>query len=213
MKLNTPLLFIVVCITQFASSQITGKIQDTIDNYPFEYATAALYKQNDKSLVTGVVTNVDGVFTFENVKNGDYYIEVSFVGYSTKTIENIKITGAHKSVDLGVINLVLGNQLDEVEIRAERSTIINKIDRQVFDSKNFQSSQGGNATDVIKNLPAVTVDGLGEISVRGSKGFSVLINGKPTQGDVSAILAQLPANALEKVEIKIFYRLHLSFNG
>ncbi len=201
MKLNTPLLFIVVCITQFASSQITGKIQDTIDNYPFEYATAALYKQNDKSLVTGVVTNVDGVFTFENVKNGDYYIEVSFVGYSTKTIENIKITGAHKSVDLGVISLVLGNQLDEVEIRAERSTIINKIDRQVFDSKNFQSSQGGNATDVIKNLPAVTVDGLGEISVRGSKGFSVLINGKPTQGDASAILAQLPANALEKVEI------------
>uniref|UniRef100_UPI0040478AF5 outer membrane beta-barrel protein n=1 Tax=Mariniflexile sp. TaxID=1979402 RepID=UPI0040478AF5 len=71
----------------------------------------------------------------------------------------------------------------------------------MFDSKNFQSSQGGNATDVIKNLPSVTVDGLGDISVRGSKGFTVLINGKPTQGDANAILTQLPANALEKVEI------------
>ncbi|WP_445736135.1 outer membrane beta-barrel protein [Mariniflexile sp.] len=181
--------------------QITGKIQDTADNYPLEYATAALYNQDDKSLVTGVITNIEGVFVIENIKNGRYYLEASFVGYTTKTIQNIEISRSNRKVDLGTINLVLGNPLNEVEIRAERSTVINKIDRQVFDSKNFQSSQGGNATDVIKNLPSVTVDGLGDISVRGSKGFTVLINGKPTQGDANAILAQLPANALEKVEI------------
>ena len=54
---------------------------------------------------------------------------------------------------------------------------------------------------MIKNLPSVSVNGLGEISVRGSKGFTVLINGKPTQGQVSAILAQLPANSLQKIEV------------
>ncbi len=195
------LVIFLLLITQFTFAQITGKIQDTSDNYPLEYATAALYNQADKSLVTGVVTNIDGVFIIENIKNGRYYLEASFVGYTTKIINNIVVSKANRRVDLGIINLVLGNQLNEVEITAERSTMINKIDRQVFDSKNFQSSQGGNATDVIKNLPSVTVDGLGDISVRGSKGFAILINGKPTQGDASAILAQLPANALEKVEI------------
>lgn len=182
-------------------AQITGIIKDTADNYPLEYATVALYSQENKMLVTGVVTNNQGFFIIDNVKNGVYYLEASFVGYATKTISNIEISRTNKRVDLGTINLVLGNQLNEVEIKAERSTVINKIDRQVFDSKNFQVSQGGNATDVIKNLPSVSVDGLGDISVRGSKGFAVLINGKPTQGDANSILAQFPANALERVEI------------
>lgn len=201
MKLNIVFLIVILFIVQFATGQITGKIQDTADNYPLEYGTAALYNQEDKSLVTGVITNIDGVFVLDNIKNGRYYLEASFVGYTSKTIQNIEVSRGNKEVDLGTINLVLGNQLNEVAIRAERSTIINKIDRQVFNSKNFQSSQGGNATDVIKNLPSVTLDGLGDISVRGSKGFSVLINGKPTQGDANAILAQLPANAVEQVEI------------
>ncbi|WP_232732014.1 TonB-dependent receptor domain-containing protein [Confluentibacter lentus] len=183
------------------SAQITAKIIDDTDNYPLEYATAALYKQEDKSLVTGVITNIDGVFTIENVKNGRYFLEMSFVGYTTKTLQDIEISKTNIRVDLGIVKLTLGNQLNEVQIRAERATVVHKIDRQVFDSKNFQSSQGGTATDVIKNLPSVSVDGLGDISVRGSKGFTVLINGKPTQGDANTILAQLPANALEKVEI------------
>lgn len=201
MRVTKLLAVVFLLMSNFALAQITGKVEDTTDSYPLEYATVALYNQADKSLVTGVVTNIDGVFIIENIKNGRYYIEVSFVGYTTKTIENIEISRGNKKVDLGIIKLVLGNQLNEVEIKAERSTVINKIDRQVFDSKSFQNSQGGSATDVIKNLPSVSVDGLGDISVRGSKGFAVLINGKPTQGDATAILAQLPANALEKIEI------------
>lgn len=183
------------------SAQISGKIQDATDSYALEYATVALYNQKDKSLITGVITNAEGVFTINNVKNGTYYLEASFVGYTTKTIKNIEISRTKPTAALGIIELVLGNALNEVQIKAERSSVVHKIDRQVFDSKNFQNSQGGSATDVIKNLPSVTVDGQGDISVRGSKGFAVLLNGKPTQGDVSAILAQLPANALEKVEL------------
>ena len=151
--------------------------------------------------MTGVITNAEGVFSINGIKNGTYYLEASFVGYTAKTIQNIEINRDKPSANLGTIALVLGNALNEVQIRAERTSVVHKIDRQVFDSKNFQSTQGGNAADVIRNLPSVTVDGLGEISIRGSKGFAVLINGKPTQGDVSAILAQLPANALEKVEL------------
>ena len=86
-------------------------------------------------------------------------------------------------------------------VEGERATVINKIDRQVFDTKKFQNSQGGSATDVVRNIPSVTVDGLGEISVRGSTGFVVLLNGNPVQGNASTLLNQLPANAIERVEV------------
>ena len=197
--LLTTVLFLFISHTVF--SQISGKIIDNQDSSALEYATAALYNQEDSSLVTGVITNVDGSFLIENIKAGLYYLEASFMGYTSKKIENISITKRNETLDLGTIKLALGNALNEVVVNAERSTLINKIDRQVFDSSKFQNSQGGNAVDVIRNLPSVTVDGQGEISVRGSQGFAVLINGKPTQGDVSSILAQLPANALETVEL------------
>ncbi|MEZ4968118.1 MAG: outer membrane beta-barrel family protein [Flavobacteriaceae bacterium] len=202
--MNSRNLFMMVALLlglQALTAQISGKIIDASDNSSLEYATAALYDQKNGSLVTGVVTSHDGSFVIEQVKPGTYYLEASFMGYNTKTIPNIKIDKKQTVKDLATIGLSLGNQLDEVVVKGERATILHKIDRQVFDTKKFQSSQGGNAIDVVKNLPSVTVDAQGEISVRGSSGFAVLINGKPTQGDASAILAQLPANALETVEL------------
>ncbi len=197
------LLFLVLFlfISNTTLSQISGKIIDDQDDSPLEYATIALYNQEDNSLVSGVITNADGSFLIENIKAGLYYLEASFMGYTSKKIEDISITKRNQILNLGTIKLALGNALNEVVVNAERSTVINKIDRQVFDSSKFQNSEGGSAVDVIKNLPSVTVDGQGDISVRGSQGFAVLINGKPTQGDVSSILSQLPANALETVEL------------
>lgn len=186
---------------QASTAQISGKIIDATDNSALEYATAALYDQTNGSLITGVVTSQDGSFVIEGVKPGTYYLEASFMGYNTKTISDIELDKRQIVKDLAIIGLSLGNQLDEVVVQGERATVLHKIDRQVYDTKKFQSSQGGNAIDVVRNLPSVTVDAQGGISVRGSSGFAVLINGKPTQGDVSAILAQLPANALETVEL------------
>lgn len=194
-------LWISVFAFSFSFAQVTGKIVDGSNQNPLEYATAALYNKQDKNLVTGVITNLNGTFSIESIKAGTYYLEASFIGYSTKILEVVTVPKKGASVNLGIISLSLGNQLDGVLVQADRLEVIHKIDRQVFDTKKYQNSQGGNAVDVIKNLPSVTVDGQGEISVRGSQGFAVLINGKPTQGDASAILAQLPANALESVEL------------
>ncbi|GAA4939781.1 TonB-dependent receptor [Algibacter agarivorans] len=180
--------------------QITGKIIDGETNAPLEYATAALYKQNG-SLVTGVVTTMEGTFSLDEVKSGTYYLEASFMGYTSLKTEIIKVNKKGETINSGTLKLILGSQLNEVLVNAERSAVVHKIDRQVFDTKKYQNSEGGNAVDIIKNLPSVTVDGQGEISVRGSKGFTVLVNGKPTQGDASSILAQLPANALETIEL------------
>lgn len=200
MKLKLLFLFVFCFLGQNAVAQITGKITEVSNGEALEYATAALYKKQDASLVTGVITELDGSFIIPSVKSGAYYLEASFLGYTTKKVEVI-VSKKGAEIDLGTIQLSLGNQLNEVVVQAERVAVMHKIDRQVFDTKKYQNSEGGSAVDVVKNLPSVTVDGQGEISVRGSQGFSVLVNGKPTQGDASAILAQLPANALESVEL------------
>jgi iron complex outermembrane receptor protein len=196
-------LLLTLTISQMVTAQLTGKVVDAADNYPLEYATVALYETNNKTLVTGVVTDSNGTFSIASIKPGTYYLEASFLGYKVHTIASFVYENRNEKKDLGTIKLNLGsgNQLNEVIVKSEKSTVVHKIDRQVFDTKKYQSTVGGNAVDVVKNLPSITVDGLGDISVRGSKGFTVLINGKPTQGDASTILAQLPANALESVEL------------
>lgn len=205
MKNNLKFSFLILFLISSLAikSQIKGKVVDALDNYPLEFASVALYKTTSKTLETGVITNAKGLFIIQNIKPGTYYLEISFLGYQLKTIKNISITIKNQKKELGVLSLRLGkgSQLNEVVVKSEKNVVSHKIDKQVFDAKKFQNAVGGNAVDVIKNLPSVTTNGLGEISVRGSTGFTVLINGKPTQGDPSSILAQLPANALQTVEL------------
>jgi len=202
MKLFIPVFLLLIFTSINTHAQVTGKITDAANEYSLEYATAAVFNQFDGALVTGVITNSEGVFKIPGIKKGTYYLEASFIGFQTKTIRDIQIQSRNSLVDLGTITLAIGaNKLNEVVVKGERATVVNKIDRQVFDTSKFQNSQGGSATDVIKNIPSVTVDGLGAISVRGSTGFVVLLNGKPLQGDASNLLNQLPANAIESVEV------------
>ncbi|MDO3694969.1 TonB-dependent receptor [Wenyingzhuangia sp. chi5] len=198
-KLCTLILFYL--ISNFSFSQIIGKVTDKESKDVLEYATATLYNQKGE-VVTGVVTNQQGMFFIENVNSGTYSLETTFIGYQPKKVENIRVDKKNAFIDLGTLVLsIASSQLDAVVIKGQAATVSHKIDRQVFETSKFQTSQGGSAVDVVKNLPSVTVNGEGAISVRGSNSFAVLLNGKPTQGDAASILAQLPANALEKVEL------------
>ncbi|MGY5353140.1 outer membrane beta-barrel protein [Wenyingzhuangia sp. IMCC45533] len=189
-------------ISNIIFAQITGKVKDAESSEALEYATVALYSSDSNKLITGVITSRDGKFVIDKVNAGTYYVEATFIGYETKRIENISIDKKSEFKDLGIISLsVASNQLEAVELRGTTKSVIHKIDRQVFDAKKYQVSKGGTATDIIKNLPSVTVNGQGDINVRGSNSFAVLINGKPTQGDATTILGQLPANAVQKVEL------------
>ncbi|MFD0798233.1 TonB-dependent receptor domain-containing protein [Maribacter chungangensis] len=196
------LVTILLHLTSVSAQSITAKLIDTNTQEPLEYATAALYDQQSEALITGVITASDGSFTIASIKEGTYFLEVSFIGYAKQRIENIDLSKNEAVLDLGTIALVLGaNQLNEVVVVTESATLINKIDRQVFDAKKFQNAQGGTATDVLRNLPSVSVNGLGGLQVRGSSGFVVLLNGKPVQGNATTLLDQLPANSVERVEV------------
>ncbi|MCG9791580.1 outer membrane beta-barrel protein [Flavobacterium algicola] len=200
MKLNQLVLMAILLVTSAVFGQLTGKVVD--GDYPLEYATATLFSTKDKSVVAGVVTNSDGTFVIGNLKNGNYYLEVSFIGFEKKSFKDIVIDSKKRALNFGLITLLSGeNQLNDVVVTTDKGTVVSKIDRQIYDTKTFQNSRGGSAIDVLRNLPSISIDGQGDISVRGTTGFMVLLNGKPTQGSISTILGQLPANAIERVEV------------
>ena len=86
-------------------------------------------------------------------------------------------------------------------IETNIAAIRNKIDRKVYSASEFSIAQGGTGIDVIKNLPSVSFNGMGEIRVRGATGFVVLLNNKPVQSDVQSLLNQIPANSIKNIEI------------
>lgn len=187
--------------TAFSQTGVKGKLIDQSENNPLEYASVAIYQVKDSSLVAGVVTDQNGKFTLDNLKSGDYYLLAQFLGYETKVISAISIS-KNQLLDLGTIFLSPNQKLlSEVEVSGRKFTTMNQVDRQVYNSDNFLTSQGGTATDVLRNLPSVSINAQGEISVRGTTGFVVMVNGKPTQSSPEALLAQLPANAVEKIEL------------
>lgn len=204
--MNLKFLFLPVLLaaTQVAlgqKSSITGTINDKKDDQPLEYASVAVFKTSDSSLVAGVVTNAKGGFVLEKLKPGNYHLRILYIGYETRYISGIALPEGQQ-LNLGKIVLSMGSALlDQVNITGARSDASNRIDKQTFRAGQFESAKGGNAVDVLKNLPSVSLDGQGGISVRGSSGFLVLINGKPVITDAQTVLSQLPANAIENIEL------------
>ena len=91
--------------------------------------------------------------------------------------------------------------LSEIVIKGRKPPVSFKIDRQVFDASSFTAARQGTAIDLVRNLPSVSLNGQGELNLRGSSSFQVLINGRPTQGDPAFVLSQIPATLIERVEI------------
>ncbi len=183
------------------SARLEGLVVDQTSQQALEFATISLHLSGDSSLVNGVVSGPDGRFAFEKLREGEYYLLVRFLGYDARTVAGVTLARNQRLVLPATGLLASQKLLDEIVVQGEKAAVYHKIDKQVYRAGQFQASQGGTATDVIKNLPSVSVNGQGEISMRGSTGFLVLLNGKPVQGDPATLLSQLPANAIENVEI------------
>ena len=182
------LLLTVICNAQ--NSSISGQVIDIQTNEPIDYASVAIFKVSDTSLVTGVITNQSGKFKIEDLDQGTYFIRTQFLGYETKQSENFTlITG--QNLQMGNISLEPGRQLmNAVEVSGSRINNLNKLEKQTYRADQFESAKGGSAVDVLKNMPSVAVNGQGEITVRGSSGFLVMINGKPVIADAQTALGE-----------------------
>ncbi len=194
--------FLLVSVTTLAqNSGLSGTVQDAMNGEPMEFASVAIYHTSDSSLITGTVTDTLGRFQINQLLHGDYFIRTQFLGYEINQSANFTLD-ARQNLNLGVIPLEPSSQLvEEVTITGTRINVMNKLDRQSYQADQFESAKGGSAVDLLKNMPSVALNGLGEITVRGSTGFLVLINGKPVLTDAQTALGQLPANMVSSVEI------------
>lgn len=184
----------------YSQSEIKGKVVDELGQTELEFASVALYQSMDSSLVEGSITDVFGRFLIKNVAQGSYFLKISFIGYRTFNSPPFNFTKNEKR-DFGTFVLKPDQQqLEGVEIQGQKITSDFRLDKQSYSAENFEVAQGGSASDILKNLPGISINGEGQLSIRGSTGFVVMLNGKPVQGDPMMILGQLPANGIEKVE-------------
>ena len=179
---------------------LSGKVIDNETKQPLEYATIVV-KSLQGQVITGGITNGKGEFNFEIAK-GVYDISIEFISFKSKLFKSKEITG---NTDLGTITLEVDAQaLNEVVVIAEKSTVEIRLDKKVYNVGKDMTVKGGTASDVLDNVPSVSVDVEGNVSLRGSENVRILINGKPS-GLVGLnstdALRQLPADAIEKVEV------------
>ena len=207
---NYLLLFIILTSTQFYAQRnpngfnggtVTGKVLDFESNHIIEYANIVLLSTIDSSLVNGTISDANGIFSLSKIKPDKYLLEVRFIGYKTEFYD-IEINPNNMLIDLGEI-IIKPNalELNDVVVQGDRSPVSYQIDKKVIDVDKIQTVLSGNAADVLQNVPSVTVDIEGNVSLRGSTNFTVLIDGRPSIMTAQDALQQIPASSIQNIEI------------
>jgi outer membrane receptor protein involved in Fe transport len=183
-------------------SLIRGTVVDSKDSAPVGYANIVLKSARDSNFVKGVATGVNGEFLLGNIAEGRYYMVVSYVGYAKKTISDITVTANPRDVNLGVIKLEqTAVALSGVQVTAERPHEEFRPDKKIINVAQNLQAAGGTAVDVLSKQPSVQVDADGNVSLRGSTDFTVLINGRPSPIQGTDALRQIAATTIENIEI------------
>src|ERR1017187_9731390 len=208
-------IFLIACMLLFHSitfsqnnnrngggtGKVYGIILDSTDNKTIEYATITLLRASDSSAISGGITDGKGQFKIEDVPFGQYKLNVSFIGYRSFMTAPFYVSNQNSEVDKGKIKISSGaKKLEEVVVTAEKSDYQNTLDKRVYNVSKNITNTGGTATDLLQNIPSVTVDINGTVSFRGNANVTVLIDGKPsglTGGDRQALLDQLPGSVIE----------------
>ena len=181
---------------------ISGKVVDAKNLAPIEYANIILYDTTTSSMVTGVVSDSNGFFIIKDIPPGNYYIEYTFIGYAKQRTKALTISKKKTNFKLGELKIVpTAITMGEINITAEKSMMISKIDRKVFNVQKDIMAQTGTVIDMLQTIPSITVDADGNISLRGSQNVTVLINGRPSVMAGTANLDQMPASLIERIEV------------
>ena len=205
-KIIIAVLTLLVSLTTFAqrpdSKKITisGKVIEKGTNLPLEYATIVFENAITKQL-SGGITDENGNFKFEVVA-GNYNVRAEFISFKSVTVPQKEFKA---DTNLGTIQMAADvAQLNEIEVIAEKSTVEIKLDKRVYNVGKDMMVKGGTVSDVLDNVPSVTVDAEGTVALRGNENVKILIDGRPSglAGiNIADALKLLPADAVEKVEI------------
>jgi outer membrane receptor protein involved in Fe transport len=205
------LLLLILCLTSsvlFAQvptgrAKITGIVLDSADRQPVAFATVSLVNPETQKPVSGAVADEKGQFSIAKVPAGKYTLAVSFIGFQTT---NRSIEVAEKGeLTLGTVLLnQVVKELDEVTVEGQKELIEERVDRTIYNAEQDATTRGGDAADVLRRVPALTVDLDGNVSLRGNQNIRVLINNKPSTilaTSVADALRQIPADQIKSVEV------------
>lgn len=202
---NSIYLLLLILSSSFAIAQqnieVIGKLVEEETSQTIPYATIVIKDKSTNKNIRGVITDDSGNFIITTTKP-NFYVEISFMGFETKTITEFTVT--NRKVNLGTIKLAPNSQaLDEVVVTGEVSKTVFKLDKRVFNVGKDISSTGASALEVLNNVPSVNVNIEGDISLRGSSGVQILINGKPSvlADPSSNALGTITADMIENIEI------------
>ena len=199
------IFFLLFSFTSFAQEnlpeyEVSGNVTDEAGN-PLEYATISFQSTKDPNKLTGGITDAQGDFAID-VPEGNYIITAEFIGFSPKKFPARQI---NSDTDLGRIVLgMAAGELEEVIVTAETTQVEVRLDKKIYNIGKDLTTAGGTVADALNNVPSVAVDIEGGISLRGNDNVRILINGKPSAmagfGNTD-VLSQLPADAIERVEV------------
>jgi len=185
------------------TGRITATIIDSLTKQPVDYASVSLIRVKDNKTINGALTDEKGKIILQNIAPDEYKFAVGFIGYTSKSII-VKTTLQKPDFSLGNVILVpSSNTLKEITVEGKKSVIENKIDRMVYNAEADATNAGGDATDVMRKVPMLSVDINGNVQLRGSA-VRVLINGKPSgtmANSVADALKMIPAEQIKSVEV------------
>lgn len=179
--------------------KITGNVIEKTSMQPLEYATITLKNTSNPKAVAGGITDAKGQFDID-ISPGVYNITIEFISFKPTEISNRAL---NENTSLGTVALAEdATQLDDVVIRAEATTVQIKLDKKVYSVGQDLMVKGGTVSDVLDNIPSVTVDSDGTVALRGNENVRILIDGRPSNAiNINEALRLIPADAIEKVEV------------
>lgn len=182
-----------------AKVAITGKIIEKTSKLPLEYATVTFKNTKNPKQIYGGITDNKGDYSVD-VTPGVYEITLEFISFKPTVMAQKQLNAA---TNLGTIALEEdATQLNEVVIRAEKTTVEIKLDKKVYNVGQDMMVKGGTASDVLDNVPSITVDAEGNVALRGNDNVKILIDGRPSNAiNIADALKSIPADALDKVEV------------
>lgn len=196
------LLLAGTALAQRPNFSVTGTVVDSVSGERLEYATIVLFKQADSSQVAGIASGDHGQFKLDSLRPGNYFARVSFLGYGLKTISDIVLSPQAVLRNLGKIRLTPDQIVaDEVTVTGERLSVEYHVEKKVINVAKQNIAPTGTAADILANAPSVSVDIEGNVKLRGSSNFTVMIDGRPSILEANDALQQIPSGTIDKIEI------------
>ena len=185
--------------------KVIGILRDSSTRQPLEFASIALLKVRDSIAVGGSLTDEKGQFRIEDVMPGRYFIRITSIGYRQLDSKPFMLNPQEPLKDFGSVWMPPSSRvLKETEIVGEKVEYVNSLDKKVYNVDKSMINAGGSASEVLQNIPSISVDIDGKISLRGSEQVTILIDGKPaglTGDNRGSILQQLPAGSIDQIEV------------